>query len=246
MLPPSTCLWQKGFSSHLREISLYAGTWPFQLFTLMAWLEMHLFSKHRFCSKLQGFCPAHYLWEILSSWGIMCFPPLRWDWDCSQQVSPKMVSSVENQRFLLTCHRWHVNVVRASPPQIWSPLAALLEGAVSAAPLPQVSPVLSLLLHPACGRPQEAARGWPGSVLIASGLSGGGLQQPWLQLNCSVFGATSTLGTLQQVQSLSSPTFVFLEDHSCSFPRKDLTWILLCCWYSLFHLLVFPKLQVVK
>lgn len=114
------------------------------LHSWLVWKCVFLFWATSVCSELQGFCPAHYLWEILSSWGIICLPPLRLDWDCSQQVSPKMVLSVENQRLLLTCHRWHVSVMRASPPQSCSGLAVLLEGAVSAGPLPlpQVSPVL--------------------------------------------------------------------------------------------------------
>lgn len=112
----------------------------------------------------------------------------------------------------------------------------------TSAPAPGQPWAVSLLLHALCVRPQEAARGRPGSTLITSGLRGGGLQQSLLQLNCSIFGATSTPSILLKVQSLSSATFMFLEDTSLSFLQEEWIWIQVCCWYLLFHLLVFPEL----
>lgn len=91
----------------------------------------------------------------------------------------------------------------------------------TSAPAPGQPCAVSLLLHPPCVRPQEAARGRPGSTLITSGLRGGGLQQSLLQLNCSIFGATSTPSILLKVQSLSSATFMFLEDTSLSFLQEE-------------------------
>lgn len=161
----------------------------------------------------------------------MCLPALRLDWDCSQQVSPK--NAIISRK---CCHRYHVNVMRASPAQSCPALEALLEGAV-----PAGAPVLCpcSFTHPVwehrrlqgltrcninCFRPQ----GWGTAATF--------------QLNCFVSGATSTLGTLLKVQSLSSPTFVVFEDPSWSLLHKELFWTQLCCWHLLFHLLVFPKL----
>lgn len=127
---------------------------------------------------------------------------------------------------------------------------------LSSTPAPAQPCAVSLLLHPPCVRAQEAARGWPGSILIASGLRAGGLQQPLLQLSCCMFGATSTLGTLLKVQLLSSPTFVFLNDPSWFFLNKELIWIQLCCWHYTSTLLcslnwvikseAFPFLEIVS
>lgn len=218
MLLLSTCLWQKGFNSHLREISLYPGTWPFQLFTLMAWLEMHLF----FLSNIGLLQDARILsctifFRITSL--------LRNNVPPTSQVRLRLLSASFTKNGIV-CRK--LKAPSCLPylacecgegiptPELLCPGSSPGRSSLSrtSAPTPRQPCAVSLLLHPPCVRPQEATRGWPSSVLITLGLRGGGLHQPLHQLNCSVVWASSTLGTLLKMQSLSFHTFLFLEDPS--------------------------------